>query len=662
MGRITLLPKSVYKIIAAAEAIVRPLSVVKELIENSLDAGATEIEIYIEDGGLQLIKVVDNGSGMDRDDLDLAFVSHATSKIAQVSDLDNLLTLGFRGEALASIAVISKAEIISVVKNSPAYKITCLGGELGKTERAALDCGTVVNVYDLFYNAPARKGFLKTQKSEELEIATLVNHFILGKPNISFKLYIDGKLKQQSYGGGLEEAFTQVYGGYAISKCFNINTEVNGIKIIGYISDQSYTKYNRSYQTIFVNGRLINNEKLTQAVFMAYKPYLMNRQYPLYMLDISMPLYMVDFNRNSDKTIVSFSDSGKLFSTLNKVVSNILDGTAVAANFVTNQGELPQNEPTIIDSEFKPYSENKMFENGNNNSENTSVPQTYYNEAKFRNTIKCDNEITSGSIDATELSGAKVYNFSAFFKANGVTDSFKPQSTNKYHDPQLDEQPYNFFESQTLSCSTDKYDRNNMAFQEHIDFRCCIYRGTIFNTYLIFEINDKAFLVDQHAAHERIIFDKLTKQVEEKSVKRQQILNKYIFEVTPDEKKFIESNISLINKVGFRIQQSAIENKMEVSEIPVGVEYSYISEFFEDLLASKNDLGVNLCVADILKEKLASIACKSAIKAGKELTSDEINELFKLLNGNSGLKCPHGRPICVSLTKRDIDKMFKRIV
>ena len=313
MGKINILTKEIFNRIAAGEVVDRPYSAVKELIENALDAGATEISVYVEKGGRQLIRVCDNGGGIEPDDMRKAFIPHATSKVAKVEDLDSIATLGFRGEALASISSISRTEITSKTENNPACRVLCEGGYIGKVEPAALDRGTEVAVHDLFYNTPARAKFLKSDKAEEGDIHNFVSRFILGNPEVSFKYYSDGKLKLQSFGNGLDEAVTQVYGAKVIPNCYKINAEKNGIKIHGFIGNQNFFKPNKSYQSLFLNGRYIVNSIVSSAITNAYASYLMKRQYPFYVLFLDVPAEMVDVNVHPNKADVRFTDGRAVY-------------------------------------------------------------------------------------------------------------------------------------------------------------------------------------------------------------------------------------------------------------------------------------------------------------------------------------------------------------
>ena len=305
MAKINILDSSIYNRIAAGEVVDRPYSVVKEFVENSLDAGAKNIEIRIERGGKDSVCVSDDGSGIERSELHAAFLPHATSKIARVEDLDLIRTLGFRGEALASIASVSHVRIRSRYKDAEeAYEISCAGGKIGDVIPCARDAGTEICAENLFYNTPVRAKFLKSDKGEEAEITNFVSRFILGNPSVAFRYYVDGKLILQSFGGGQEEALAAVYGGGIVAECYHIDAIKHGIHISGYVGKPSYTKANRTYQSVFVNGRYVLNNTISSAISNAFASYLMKRQYPFYVLFIDVPPEVVDVNVHPNKSDV----------------------------------------------------------------------------------------------------------------------------------------------------------------------------------------------------------------------------------------------------------------------------------------------------------------------------------------------------------------------
>lgn len=659
MSKINILPQNVYNRIAAGEVVDRPYSVVKELVENSLDAGATEIEIYVERGGKQLIKVVDNGSGIGRDDLKAAFLPHATSKIAGVDDLDVITTLGFRGEALASIASIARVELTSVTEGSSAYQLTCEGGDLGNIVPAALSKGTIISVRDLFFNTPVRAKFMKADNKEEADITSFITRFILGNPSVSFRYYVDGSSAIQSFGGGLEEAMAKVYGAKVLPQCFAIDAKKDGIRIHGFIGNQNFFKSNKSYQSIFLNGRYIVNNTIATAISNAYASYAMKRQFPFYVLNIDVPPEIVDVNVHPNKADVRFIDNRMVFGVVYSVISAVLDGTSKAADFVVETARIPEMKSTMPEANKKD-GEKSLYSNN-------SVPV----EAGIHPTLK----------EPSEELIKKYQPERAYISPEATppkTEINNAPQERDYFDPERDISVESYF------CAQDKQDKklrvtdDNMppdlskseAFalrksyekdrQERIDYDEYKYKGNLFNTYLIYEHRDYVYLIDQHAAHERLIYDSLMKKLKQRKIITQPLLCSYLFETNVDETRFIEQNIGLLREMGFEISPFGV-GSFRVDAVPVDLQDINIKEFIDDVLSCVDQLK-DIKLEDMLKDKLAMSACKHAIKGGMRLTDKEVDTLFRMLEGDWGLKCPHGRPVCVSLKKSDIEKMFKRIV
>lgn len=659
MSKINILDQSVYNRIAAGEVVDRPYSAVKELVENSLDAGATDIEIYIENGGKQLIKVVDNGSGIARDDLKSAFLPHATSKIANVEDLDNILTLGFRGEALASISSVAKVEIISVTDGNPAYKVACNGGQIGEILPASLEKGSVITVNNLFFNTPVRAKFLKDEKKEEADVTNFITRYILSKPSVSFKYYVDGKLTLNSFGGGLDEAVAQVYGAKVLSQCFKIEAEKNGVRIYGFIGNQNFFKPNRTYQSTFLNGRYIVNNTIAMAINQAYSSYMMKRQFPFYVLNVDVPSDIVDVNVHPSKADVRFIDNKFIFKTVYSVVSSVLDGTARAADLVLNETRLPE-----IKSETDGNgNENKIYCQQAESSEDLAkLLQKYDKSSSVEDDIKAAGiEIAATShIEQSKLN-QEPQNVSYFdpLKDISLSELIPKQQSNTMCVTDDTMPP-------SLNGNIAAYEVESRLFnkkkeeQQKIDYVSCKYKGNLFNTYLIYEVTDTVYIIDQHAAHERLIYDRLREKLAKRDIARQALLVPYIFTANPAEARFLEEKQPLLRTMGFGIAPFGFES-FRIDEVPVDLQDINIKEFFDDILAEVDGLK-EIKIEDVLKDKIAMTACKHAIKGGMQLTEGEIDALFKLLDGNMGLKCPHGRPVCVTLKKKDIEKMFKRIV
>lgn len=687
MGKINILTKEIFNRIAAGEVVDRPYSAVKELIENALDAGATEISVYVEKGGRQLIRVCDNGGGIEPDDMRKAFIPHATSKVAKVEDLDSIATLGFRGEALASISSISRTEITSKTENNPACRVLCEGGYIGKVEPAALDRGTEVAVHDLFYNTPARAKFLKSDKAEEGDIHNFVSRFILGNPEVSFKYYSDGKLKLQSFGNGLDEAVTQVYGAKVIPNCYKINAEKNGIKIHGFIGNQNFFKPNKSYQSLFLNGRYIVNSIVSSAITNAYASYLMKRQYPFYVLFLDVPAEMVDVNVHPNKADVRFTDGRAVYGAVYSVISGILDGTARAADFVVDYARIPEIRSsmpvqTSIDEGATQGAEvgsgTGGTEGGKAVQAQPKAPDLYGGDLSKEKPESSDGQqADSGYLSYEEvLSHGGVQEKSSGAKAESAPDysAYENYAEPKFEDREKTYPVYAYYSdlkeknvlgvsSPTLGISDSLVPSSRQKKAEEQEKFVCrdfTYKGNLFNTYLLYEIGGEVYIIDQHAAHERLIYDRFRKQVEERKVARQGMLVPYIISLTPEENSFMEENLMLIREMGFDIEPFGI-NAYRVCEVPADLKDLDFAAFFNELLSDVSGLK-SIKMADVLKDKIAMAACKHAVKGGMELTRQEADGLLAEMHGDMGLKCPHGRPVAVKLTKYQIEKMFKRIV
>ncbi len=625
MGKINVLSREVYNRIAAGEVIDRPYSAVKELVENSLDAGATEIKIYIEKGGKQLIKVVDNGSGIEKSDLKTAFLPHATSKISSADDLEKVKTLGFRGEALASISVIARVELVSVTAGNQACKVTVEDDKVGEIQPAALERGTVITVRDLFYNTPVRAKFLKPDKKEESDITNFVTRFILGNPTVSFRYFIDGKLALQSYGGGLDEALAQVYGAKTLAECYKISAERHGIKVEGFIGNQNFFKPNKTYQSVFLNGRYIINNAIATALSNAYASYAMKRQYPFYVLNVTVPEDMVDVNVHPNKSDVRFTDGNAVFGAVYKIVSSVLDGTSKAADFVVDSTRIPEMRSTLRESDTAP----RLYAAENAVAKPPEPEPEKKEEQWYYNPVAEDN-------------------LSSFLPAQEIQSLV------------LGESPH----------APDRFDRARREYDESlqradyesrlIEFEKCKYKGSIFNTYLIFEMGDDVYLIDQHAAHERLLYDNLRANLKKRKIMQQGLIVPYILDVNTQEKLFLSENLQIFEKIGFTVSEFG-PSSFRIDAVPVDLADMNVKEFFDEVLKNVDSFK-SIKLEDVLKDKLAMTACKHAVKGGQELTELEVDVLFRMLKGDVGLKCPHGRPICVKLSKTQIEKMFKRIV
>lgn len=631
--KINLLSADVYNKIAAGEVVDRPYSVVKELVENAIDAGATQITVEIEKGGKKRIRVTDNGGGIARDDLPLAYSAHATSKLKTASDLFAIHTLGFRGEALASVAAVSRMEIVSRTEGADAFSLACEGGALGEVLPAAGAQGTVVTVDDLFYNVPARLKFLKSDTQEEADIGGVMARFLLARPEISFTYLADGKVKYRSFGDGLAAAVVAVYGANTLENCLEIRAEKHGIKLYGFLGNRNFYKANRTYQSLFVNGRSVVNQTVGAAVTNAYASYLMKRQYPFYVLFLDVPPEVVDVNVHPNKADVRFADNQIIYGCVYSVVSAVLDGNSKALEYLV---QVPKTEPAPQKEVAAPA---PVWNTPNVSAPQADVeeppaPQMTYAEAKKE--LAFDISIPKGSEPRFLEQERAVMEVRAPAKAQPETDAF--------------EENKKFLLAQDAA----------RIRQPRMETDALVYKGELFRTYLIYQSGDCAYIVDQHAAHERILFDKLKEKWETRSVVSQPMLVPFIYNGNAQEFAFLERNFSVLREIGFDIEAFG-DTSVRVSAVPSELMEIDLVGFFGDVLSSMESLRA-IKLADILKDKLATAACKAAVKGGELLTEQEVRTLIERMNGDLAMKCPHGRPAVVTLKKTEVEKLFKRIV
>ncbi len=618
--KINLLSSKIYNRIAAGEVVERPYSVVKELVENCIDAGAKNVQVEIENGGITSIKITDDGCGIEKSELKKALLPHATSKISSLKDLDNICSLGFRGEALASIASVSRITIESKPENQElGGKISADGGEIGEISSCSMANGTVITVNNLFYNAPVREKFLRSEKSEENEISATLARFILGNPEISFKYVVDGKTVYQSFGDGFESAMACVYGVETISNCFYINVDKHGIIINGYISKHHFTKGNRSYQTTFINGRYVQNQTITSAVINAYSSYLMKRQYPFFVLDITLPSEIVDVNVHPNKLDVRFANNQIVYGALYSAISKVLDGSSEALNIVIEESK-----------------NDKQFTN--------EIKQNYDTHNIIKTTKKFERLVFSDSYISDNV------------KTKNLEFDDKSISQNNENKVDIFAENKAFIEK----LAQEKAKKDEVVQETLCSIKELRFIGQALNTFIICEDGVDLYFIDQHAAHERILFDKLNLAVKNANIITQPLLVPYVINVNNLEYNFLTEKIEILNSMGIEISEFG-RNAFKISAIPTFLLDLNIKVFFDDILADLNQLKT-FTVNDILLEKLAQKACKAAIKSGDKLSDMEIQVLLDKLKENIGLKCPHGRPVAIKITRTEIDKWFKRIV
>ena len=625
MSKINILDKIVSNRISAGEVVEKPASVVKELIENSIDAGADKIVIEIEEGGIKSISILDNGSGIEKDDIKLAFMPHATSKIKNVEDLDNIGTLGFRGEALASIASVAQVEVISKTKASElGSSIKIDGGEFGEIGEVAMNTGTQIVVKNLFYNTPARRKFLRKPKTEEGEITDLVEKIILANPTLQIRYVIDGKIKYNTTGSGLYANIYTIYGRETVENIIEINFEREGYKLTGYIGKPEISKANRTYQTLIVNGRVVRSAFISNAIQEVYQNFLMKNKFPFFVLNLTLPLDSVDVNVHPSKMEVKFENLGFIRTLFTNAVYSAL----VNANYTRSVVEEEKNEEEKSPSTTNSFVEKReLLNNLPNISEDEGISYLASKENMF-----------------------------------GQDEKLKEVSLN-YEESMLHEIESNSEESRLTDYILNTNHKNPYVvkeFQEIIEDAMPKAKiiGVIFKTYILVEKENNLYMIDQHAAHERALYDKFSASVENENVLKQGLITPYHLKLNSLEYDFFKRNFDVLASVGFDAVDKG-DNQIEITAIPYVLPIEKLGEYIDYFISNLQDYSSK--ASDYFKSDLMQHACKMAVKSGQVLSLNEIETLIDEMEKHV-LLCPHGRPILIKITKSQIEKWFKRIV
>lgn len=631
---IKLLSKQVINQISAGEVVEKPASVVKELVENSIDAKATQITIEIKSGGIDYISVTDNGCGIKKDEIQLAFLPHATSKLTEINDLNTLDTMGFRGEALATISAVSKVEMTTKTKEQDTGVFVRLdGGEQVDFQEVACVTGTKIEVSNLFFNTPARLKFLRKPKSEENDITNFVEKLMLANINIAFKYIVDNKIIYNTTAGNLLDVIYAIYGKEIAENLLEVSYSNSSCSVKGYVSKPLIAKSNRTYQSLFVNSRFCNNSLISSAVSNAYENFAMKGKFPVYVLFLEMPKNEVDVNVHPNKLEVKFESTRMIYGLFYEAITEAL------ANYNhINKLTFEKEENAQIIEKVEPHIFLKDNEGISQNNAYDTKKQEYADQM----------------INSKNNTGSYDFN---------LTESILPQ-----YEIKEEQEKYSALQEVNLDIQEEpefvkQEEITNTPIQE--DFKQILsieYKivGKTFNTYLILESQDKLYFIDQHAAHERQKYDEIIKQINQNSLKIQDLLIPYTFKVNTQECSFLIDNLQSLNDFGIDICEFGY-NTFKISSIPLILSDIDLKLFFDNIL--NNLASFTKSPRDVIKNRFMQMACKSAVKGGDDLSDLEIKTLLNTIKDTTEvLLCPHGRPIVVEITKQQIEKWFKRIV
>lgn len=665
MGVINLLDVEVSNKIAAGEVVERPASVVKELVENSIDAGANKIIVEIKNGGNTYIKVADNGCGMEKEDAAVAFLRHATSKISKEEDLNAIYTLGFRGEALSSIGAVARVDLYTKRRcDEFGIHTICEGGEIISDDDAAIPDGTIFIVRDLFYNVPARMKFLKKDSTEAGYISDIMTRFVLSHPEIAFKLISNGKTMIESYGDGkLENCVYSVYGRDYASAMINVLFETEYVKVAGLCGKGSTARANRSYQSFFVNSRYIKSPLITRAVEEAYKNQIMIGKFPTAVLNLEINPALVDINVHPTKLEVKFSNESEIYRAVYHAVKEALFKIADVPEIKITKPKKEEIKTAFIpdkvieNGQIKLDTQQKQaeYQNGENHAEGAETPP----EIKpIETTIKKPAEEKEHQDDFTKVPlyfGEKLHQVAAPALFSDTKD-FDQKANN-------DELLTKTTPIEIKETKQEKQEVADIKLAENeqeneIEFRLI---GQLFDTYIIVEIGDEMRIIDQHAAHERLKFEEIKKETKNRAVYSQGLAIASVVKLSSIEFAVFEQNAEFIASLGFEAEEYG-ENTVIIRSVPTGLMDEEISELFVEILQQLDDNKREI-ITEKKERLLYTIACKAAIKANHKLSEKEQTELVKMVLSLDNINtCPHGRPIVISMSKKEIEKNFKRIV
>ncbi|WP_448904720.1 DNA mismatch repair endonuclease MutL [Gemella sp.] len=707
MGKINILSAELSNKIAAGEVVERPSSVVKELVENSIDAGSTNIKVIIKEFGIQQIRIIDNGSGISNDDLARAFLRHATSKISADYDLFHIETLGFRGEALASISSVSKVVIKSCAGEAQGKMLVLEGGKVVSEEYYAPIKGTDLSVENLFYNTPARLKYLRNPHTEQANITNIIHKFALSYPNVAFELHVDGKITFKTYGDGdVHKILSKIYNMGVARNMIEFSGNNDDYKVFGYISVPEETRASKNYINIFINGRYIKNYGIQNAIIDAYGTLLMINRYPLCVINIEMDPILLDVNVHPTKQEVRLSKEAELIRLIKEVIAERLSNYTYIPQGMNNV--LTKKEKAKIEKiNFLDELDNKFgdVEDKNIFSEEKKEPEVDLEvELSFSDT---QEEVASHVIQEDELlfggdlltnsreEKTPVQSKENTFNQRSKTQRIKSDlpdlsysshprdNRNKLGDKPTKKEIENFmnFSKKEDNAGYDDHTekvvsnvvKDDSHFNEIKDAKIVQDDDTkvrtlpdlkvlaqIFKTYILSEADNKLFLIDQHAAAERYNYEKLQREFIERKNYKKQMLIPLMFDFSVEEAAEVRNNLEKFEELGIIFEEFG-DNSYVVREFPGWIEED--EEQMIKIIVEKVLRNNNITFNELRNDAIAMASCKMSIKANQVLTDVEMNKVISdLYECKNPFTCPHGRPIITKMEKKDLEKMFKRIV
>ena len=648
MANIQVLDQITIDKIAAGEVIERPSSIVKELVENAIDAKATAVTVEIKEGGISFIRITDNGCGIPKEEVPLAFLRHSTSKIRCVEDLSGISSLGFRGEALSSIAAISQVELITKTRESEfGTKYVIEGGQEKSLEDAGAPDGTTFLIHQIFYNTPARRKFLKTPMTEASHVNELMIRLALSHPEVSIQFINNGQKKLHTSGNGkLKDVIYHVFGRDIANNLLEVDERIDGIHLTGFIGKPLVSRGNRNYENYYINGRYVKSNIIAKAIEDAYKDFTMQHKYPFTVLHFKMDGQDLDVNVHPTKMELRFSNQQEVYNFVYHALKNALTEKELIPRVELPEAkEVPKiPEPSIE----KPMS----LPNQRPSVEKPEIKDEAYFMKKMRERVESYHKQHSQAevknrtqIHREPMQIDRIREAANYARAQAkVEKSINPP---KKVESSMESTQLNFFEEKLLSKKSMK------------EYKLI---GQVFETYWLVEFQDQLYIIDQHAAHERILYEKTLRGMKDRNYTSQYLSPPIILNLSMQEAELLRTHMDLFVGIGFEIEEFGGDS-YAIRAVPDNLFSIAKKELLIEMLDNLSEEITSKEAPDMIAEKIASMSCKAAVKGNSRLSAAEVDTLIgELLELENPYHCPHGRPTIIAMTKRELEKKFKRIV
>ncbi len=678
MSNIQVLDQATINQIAAGEVIERPASIVKELLENAIDAKATAITVEIKEGGIGFIRITDNGCGIEKDDVKVAFLRHSTSKIRTAEDLVSVSSLGFRGEALSSIAAVSQVELITKTQSSlTGIRYVIEGGTEKSMEEIGVPEGTTFIVRNLFFNTPARRKFLKSPVTEGGYISDIVERIAISHPDISVRFIVNNQNKLHTAGNGkLKDVIYTIYGRDIAANLLEISAECDFMKVTGYIGKPVVSRGNRNYENYFINGRYIKSSLISKAIEDAYKPYMMQHKYPFTALHISIDSSLLDVNVHPTKMELRFRNQEQIYPFILKLVDDAIAGRELIPDAGCDSEKEQQAEKKAEIKEEKklvaykplpePFEVNRRKINKESEAKPVNVDKSSYDRFKAKSFLNGDmpvikrDSVSSNIVKTSENIEAKEQDL-----LNDETKAYEVKTNNKIPAESIKETSSDTNTEPIEDIVTEKDGQITMfdgklLSKEARDKHIIV--GQVFETYWIVQFGDKMFIIDQHAAHEKVLYERMMARYRDRKPTSQAVMPPIILTLNMNEEAMLKKYMHIFTEFGYEIEHFG-GKEYAVRAVPYDLYSISKEDLLMEILDTLADETAGRITPEIITEKIASMSCKAAVKGNNRLSVAEANELIdELLTLENPYNCPHGRPTIISMSKYELEKKFKRIV